>query len=209
MDELRKQKVKQYIKLYNLSKETNQKDIMIHSLKAIMAFKGDLTKEMKEDIEKLPIGVRDVRSDDYTVKWLYGDIKPFNSFYIKGQEMFITEITSLKEIQNIQNKIYEMDNRIGRNKNSLGDNYIDKASNGEFATFKVTSNRLKEKEFGYVIVMGIPNKRGYITITIIDTEHCNMCDIGAEEMAKAVSNSITYTLEMLNTGYSVKAKIVY
>jgi hypothetical protein len=237
-EKLRKIKVNQYSKLYELSKETKQKSQMQHALRCLMEYKGDITPEMEKDLKQMPVATRDIRhplaygGTGYTTKWVYGDMKSFNTFTTKVEahkytdtygeksytsdvpmqivEFSASEITNSKIIKEIQDKIISIDKRCGRKPSLIGDSYVEKAIAGEIVTFKITClDKLVESEFGYIIVQGIPGKKGYIVLTIIDTDHCKKCNINPQSLSRSANRCITSMLEMLNSSYITKSKEVF
>lgn len=235
--ELREMKINQFKDLYKVSKETKQETQKEYALKAIMAFKGDLTDEMLKDLKKMFIGRRDIRhplaygGDGYVSKWVYGEYQPMvtgkavcqkheieetygNTQYKsdvddKLIEVSANEIVGTKQITELQEEIYKMDKRCGREKTFLGKDFVDKVKEGEYLIYQITTSQVTvEKEFGYIIVMGIPGKKGYIVVTIIDTDHCNKCHINSQSIAHSITSKVKAMLKGLNTAYEVKSKEV-
>lgn len=235
IDKLRQKKIDQYTKLYEVSKETEQISQEQYAVKEIMAYHGDLTEDMAKSIKKLPVGLRDSRrtggKSSYISKWLFGDYKSFMTFDVKGEsfnvtesygetqyqtnvhsrqvELLLNEIVLAKTIKELQENVSQMDKRCDRGTTYLGDHFVERTMEGENIVYQIMPvGGTASSCFGYIIVKGIPGKRGYIVVTIIDTEMCKKAHINANNLGKAAGMEVEFMLTMLNSGYAIKTKSI-
>lgn len=203
---MRSQKIKQYTKLFELCNEIGDKEKAEYAIREVMEYKGKLTDEMKEILDDLPIkGARDNRKSGYNCKWVYGDYKPFLTCYVRGKDgvssATINEITDPEKLKDIPGEIHSIDKRCERDETEVENDYFEKAMEGEYLTYEVRYNK---ENMGYVVVKGLPGKRGYLVEIIMDTVRSD----NTRAITGSVANCVVSTLESMNTSYGVKKKIV-
>ena len=231
INEIYNNKVRPYKELYELSKNSNRANT-VYAIQKLMAYKDDLTDEMKKVIKDTPLNKRDYRKDvnSYNRKWIIGEYKESDTFYIYPQdqqnqqdkqdqqedliykepiEIRLLEIYRLTEIKEIQSNIQEIDLKNQRNITNLGNSFINMVMNGIALAYKLTTaNSL----LGYLILLGRPmqaDKSGVAMMTVIDTQKCLALNISPKEFSQKSMCNIYNTLMELNNNLGYKFKEVY